>query len=78
MSGQLPLSKPKKAARSRRQVIYEPPSRDAVNRFARSVCRELAHQHPEFALETPHVNDFINFVRVVVNIQTKYLNKGGL
>jgi hypothetical protein len=78
MSEHLPLSQPDKSVRVHKQVVYEPPSLTTVNQYARQVCQKLATHTPKHSPDPAFRRDFAAFVRAVVSIQTKYLNKGGI
>jgi hypothetical protein len=57
------------------KVLYSPPKAEALEAFARRVCRQLGTEYT-----TPDVVDgFSAFVKVAADIQAKYLtrNQGG-
>jgi hypothetical protein len=59
------------------QVEYIPPSSKVIDRYSRKVCQTLA---PKFGIhdqqqQTELVRGFTNFVKTIVQIHVKYLNK---
>ena len=59
------------------QVLYFAPKPEAIEKYARFVCNALAERHGEEYRKTEIVNGFTNFVKVVVRIHAKHLNRQG-
>ena len=53
------------------QVVYSPPSSGALEAFARKVCQRLGTGYTSREV----VDGFSTFIKVVADIQAKYVNK---
>jgi hypothetical protein len=58
-----------------RPIEYVPPSPDTIRQYAHAVCRRLYVQNESEPNFTEFFQEFTAFVRVIVRIQTKYLNR---
>jgi len=62
--------------RLQRQVVYVPPTPDAIDHYAYAVCKQLGQGDDEQRRNTAFVREFASFMKVVVRITAKHLNKG--
>jgi hypothetical protein len=62
-------------SKSKRLVIYYAPPSNAVERYARQVCRDWAKNRAKVYGETEFVSGFVRFMKLAVKIKTKHLNR---
>lgn len=62
------------ASNKKRQQVYIPPEPDELDRYAERVCQGMQQQDskPQHDL----IRGFSTFMKLVVRIQAKHLNKG--
>lgn len=72
---QLPLLK-NPAPQPKKLVEYAPPTTEQIDRYVQAVCKSLTKKGGENYCDTDFVRGLTVFTKVVVNIQTHYLNQG--
>lgn len=62
------------AGRVQRQRVYVPPEADEIDQYAEGVCRRLVQDDEQTRNEL--IRGFATFMKVIVRINAKHLNKG--
>lgn len=76
-SQQLPLITMKSRPQVGRPVEYVPPAPKQVDEYVQAVCKELTSKNGTNYCDTDFVRGLATFMKVVLSIQTRYLNQGG-
>lgn len=74
---QLPLIKMELPPCVGRPVEYVPPAPKQVDEYVQAVCKELTSKNGTNYCDTDFVPGLTTFMRVILSIQTKHLNRGG-
>ena len=64
------------ALKTRRQIIYVPPTSEALHRYAYAVCRGIQANQSGGMPSTELLQGFAHFIKTVVTAQTNTLNRG--
>lgn len=62
---------------NKQKIIYVSPSSEVVEQYAQKVCTQMLNGSGQQKSDFELVRDFTQFIKVVVKIQTNYMNAGG-
>ena len=67
----------RKLGHGNRQYVYIPPEADTIDKYCEFVCRRIGQGSDDEQLPNDMLRGFSTFMKMVVKIKAKHLNRGG-